>query len=72
MENRNFEQARELHQSGQLQEAFNEYQQILTLNPDHEGATFGQGLIFLQSNTADNPHRFLICNTHQRLIDFYS
>ena len=50
MENRNFEQARELHQSGQLQEAFNEYQQILTLNPDHEGATFGQGLIFLQSN----------------------
>ena len=50
MENRNFEQARELHQSGRLQEAFNEYQQILTLNPDHEGATFGQGLIFLQSN----------------------
>ena len=50
MENRNFEQARELHQLGRLQEAFNEYQQILTLNPDHEGATFGQGLIFLQSN----------------------
>lgn len=48
-----FGQAQSLHQSGQLQDALQSYQELLSLVPDHAGALASLGMLLCQSGYAE-------------------